>query len=446
MKIIISGVGGMGAHLTQLLEREKHDIIVIDTNKEVLDYVSSHSDVLAITGDSSSLRVLEEANVKECDLFVAVTTSEKNNLISSMLAKKLGAKKTIARVDNVEYLTPKQKEEFKSMGVDTLISPTQLATNEVKRLIKECHLTDLFNFEDGKISLLGYIIDDSEVIIGKPLRNIINIPGYQKFRPIAILRQGETIIPNGDTVIQAQDHIYFLTNKEQKEEVFCMINDKIKNIKKIMIVGSTSLAYNSAKALENKYEVKLISEDKKFCKRIAEKLPKTLVIMGNPNNIDILKEEGLENTDAYIALTENSETNIITSFMAENIGVFKTIALVENTAFTNISQNIGVDTIINTKIIAANNIFRFIRKGKIEAITSLHGVDAEVIEFIIQDKAKITKDTIMNLNFPKDAIIGGVIRGEETILPGGNFQIKAHDKVIIFAKYNVIKEVESFIN
>ncbi len=446
MKIIISGVGGMGAHLTQLLEREKHDIVVIDTNQDVLDYVSNHSDVLTVTGDSSSLRVLEEAKIKDCDLFISVTTSEKNNLISSILAKKLGAKKTIARIDNPEYLTPKQKEEFKSMGIDTLISPTQLATNEVKRLIKECHLTDLFDFEGGKMSLLGYIIDDSEVIIGIPLHRVIKIPGYQKFRPIAILRKGETIIPNGDTVIKAQDHLYFLTHEGEKDEVMCMINDKIKEIKKIMIVGSTSLAFNCASMLENKYEVKLISSNKEFCTKIAEKLPKTLILNGNPNNIDLLKEEGLEKTDAYIALTENSETNIITSFMAENIGVFKTIALVENTAFTNVSQNIGVDTIINTKIIGANNIFRFIRKGKIEAITSLHGVDAEVIEFIIQKNSKITKDIIMHLNFPKNAIIAGVIRGEETFLPRGDFKIEADDKVIIFAKYSAIKQVEDFIN
>ncbi len=444
MKIVLAGAGGMGFHLAQSLSHEQHDIILIDLNQEVLDYAGSHLDVLTLKGDSSSILNLKKAEVDNCDLFLAVTTSEKNNLITSILAKQLGAKKTIARVENEEFLVPEQKAEFKKMGIDTLISPSKLATKEIKRLIEECQVTDLFEFEEGKMSLLGYTIDNSASLIGKALVDIVQTEQYNKFRPIAILRRGETIIPRGNTIIKSDDHLYFLTDKVSKNDMMCMVNQETREIVKIMIIGSTKLAFHTAKILQNDYEVVLVSLDKKFSQKSAEELDSVLVLNGNPNNIELLKEEGLEKMDAFIALTDNSETNIITSLMAEDSGVFKSISLVENTAYTKISQNIGVDTIINTKIIGSNNISRFIRKGNIEAITSLHGVDAEVIEFIVSEESELIKKKIADLSFPREAIIGGIIRGERTYLPDGNFRIEINDKVIILAKKSAIAEVENF--
>ena len=446
MKTVIAGTGGMGFHLAQLLAREQHDIVLLDLDKDVLDYVGTHIDVMTIKGDSSSLITLEKAEVGKCDLFIAVTASEKNNLITTILAKQLGAKKTIARVYNEEFLSIDQRKEFRTMGIDILISPTKLAANEITRLIKECQLTDLFDFEEGKMSLLGYTIDDSASLIGEKLVDIVKTPKYSAFRPIAILRRGKTIIPNGNTKIKREDHLYFLSDKKSKEGVMCMVNQEVKEIKRIMIIGSTNLAFQTARELEKNYHVQLVSNNKIFCTTAAEELSNTLVLRGDPNNIELLKEEGLEDMDAFIALTHNSETNIITSLMAEDTGVYKTISLVENTAYTRISQNIGVDTIVNTKIIGANNIFRFIRKGKIEAITTLHGVDAEIIEFIVPINSPLVNDKIMDLDFPKDAIIGGVIRGQQTFLPNGSFKIKPNDKVIILTKLNSIKEVEKLFD
>ena len=446
MKIVIAGAGGMGFHLAQLLTNEQHDIVLIDLNDDVLNYVGSHIDVMTMKGDSSSIICLRNAGVEDCDLFLAVTTSEKNNLITSILAKQIGAKKTIARIDNEEFLAKEQKDEFKKMGIDTLISPSKLATKEITRLIKECQVTDLFEFEEGKMSLLGYTIDNSASLIGKALVDIVKIPKYTRFRPIAILRKGNTIIPRGNTILKSDDHLYFLTDTPSKSDVMCMVNEETREIKKIMIIGSTKLSLHTARKLQENYQVVLVSSDKAFCEKAAEVLTNALVLQGDPNNIELLKEEGLEKMDAFIALTNNSETNIITSLMAEDSGVFKSISLVENTAYTKISQNIGVDTIINTKIIAANNIFRFIRRGKIEAITSLHGVDAEVIEFVVPENSKLVKSKIMDLDFPLDAIIGGVIRGSKTYLPDGSFQIQVNDKVIILTKRNSIKQIEAFFN
>lgn len=446
MKIAIAGAGGMGFHLAELLSYEQHDITLIDLDEDVLEYVGSHIDVMTIKGDSSSLVTLKNAQVSNCDLFLALTTSEKNNLISCILAKQIGAEKTVSRVNNEEFLSVEQKEVFKSMGIDKLISPTKLATKEISRLLKDCMVTDLFEFEDGKMSLLGYTIDNSAPLIGKALVEIVKIPEYQRFRPICILRKGTTIIPRGDTVLKPDDHLYFLTNSEYKNDMLCMVNRELRDIKKVMIIGSSNLAANTAKKLEYKYQVILVSNDKRYCKSIAEDLQNTLVIYGDPNNIELLKGEGLGSVDAFVALTGNSETNIITSLMAEDSGVYKTIALVENTAYTSISQNIGVDTIINTKIIAANNVFRFIRKGNIEAITSLHGVDAEVIEFIVPEHSKLTKNKIMDLSFPTDAIICGVIREDDTFLPDGSFQIMGNDRVIILTRPSAIVEVEKLFD
>ena len=245
------------------------------------------------------------------------------------------------------------------------------------------------------------------------------------------MRGDKTIIPRGYTILRRSDHIYCITTSENIESLVEFVGKDIVQVKRVMIIGGSSISYRAAQILEKQYAVTLVVGEEKEAKLFAEKLNNTLVIKGDPSNVEILLEEGLQNMDVFVALTPNSETNIVTSLMAEKNGVYKTIALVNNTNYTHISQNIGVDTLINEKLIAANNIFRFVRKGKIEAITTLHGVDAEVIEFVIQKNNRVTKHLIRELHFPDAALIGGIIRGEQSIIPNGDFQIQLHDKVIV---------------
>ncbi len=442
MKIIIAGAGDIGFHLAKLLALEQQDIILIDNNQEVLDYVATHLDVITIRGDSSSIKVLEETGVKNADLFLAVTTSEKTNLITAILSKKLGAKQTIARVNSLEYLTEVTKVHFAQLGVDSLISPRQLAAQEIVRLIHQVSLTDIFDFEKGKISVIGFMMDDHSPLVDQTIREIDKNNPDVPFKPIGILRNHKTIIPGGDTKLYGKDHIYCITKNDTIDQVVKFVGKDLVKVKNIMIVGGTDVGYSTALLLENEYNVTLVEKDKETCKKLAETLNNTLIVKGDPGNVELLKEEGLEIMDAFIALTPNSETNIITSLMAEDAGVFKTIALVNNTDYTHISQNIGIDTIINKKLIAANNIFRFVRKGKVEAITSLHGVNAEIIEFIIEKSNRITKHSLKDLHFPKKAVIAGVIRGEDSLIPNGDFQIQLHDKVIVFALPEAISKVE----
>lgn len=442
MRIIIAGAGDVGFHLAELLSFESHDIILIDNNQDVLDYAATHLDVMAIAGDSSSIDILQQSNVERTDLVLAVTTSEKNNLITAILAKKMGAKQTIARVSNEEYLVPEQRATFNELGIDSLISPRRLAALEIQRLIVQCSFTDVFEFENGKMSVLGLTLGDASPLLNRTLADINWDSLNTECRPMAILRGHKTIIPRGQTTMQANDHVYFISRTSDTSKLEQVLDKKRISIRNIMIIGGTGLAFDTAKLLEKDYSVTLVAPNKERCKYLAEHLTDTLVINGEASNIDLLEEEGLNRMDAFIALSPNSETNIITSLTAKNHGVYKTIAQVENKEYVHISQNIGVDTLINKKLIAANNIFRFVRKGRIEAIASLNGVDAEIIEFSLHRENQVTKKPLKELHFPLQALIGGVIRGDEAIIPDGNFQLRVNDKVIVFTLPEAIAKVE----
>ncbi|MEQ8702477.1 MAG: Trk system potassium transporter TrkA [Phaeodactylibacter sp.] len=447
MKIVIAGAGDIGFHLAELLSFEKQDIVLIDTNQEVLDYAATHLDVMTLRGDASSIDILRQADVARARLVLAVTTSEKTNLVTAILAKKMGARQTIARVSNHEYLETSQRETFRELGVDSLISPVLLAGEEIRRLIRECSFTDHFAFEDGKINLIGVTLDEYSPLVNQQLFNIDDEQDTDlNLRPIAILRGHRTIIPRGKTILRRGDHVYFITKKKNMEQLNNLIGKQKYKVRNIMILGGTSLGLATAKQLENEYNITVIERSKERCKVLAEQLDNSLIINGDASNIDLLVEEGLNNMDAFIALSSNSETNIIASLTAKNHGVYKTIAQVENKEYIHISQNIGVDTLINKKLIAANNIFRFIRKGKVEAITSLHGVDAEVIEYLIHKSNKITRKPLKDLHFPQTALIGGVIRGDEALIPNGEFQLQLNDKVIVFALPEAIDKLEQLFH
>lgn len=442
MKILIAGAGNLGFHLAELLAIEEQDITLIDTNKDVLEYAAAHLDLLTVLGDCSSVGVLTEGNVANADLVLAVTTKESTNLMTAILAKKLGARRVIARVTNTEYVNGANRAIFSELGIDSLFSPNQLAAKEIERLVSRCSFTDLFEFEEGRVSLVGITLDDYSPLVNTRMDELKELETNVALRPMAILRGHQTIIPKGGVILRRNDHVYFISETDKINMVENFVGGKKVKVKRVMIAGGTGLALETARLLEKEYQVTLIHENKDRCKILANQLDSTLIINGSTGNIDLLMEEGLENMDAFIALTPNSETNIIASLTAKNHGVYKTIARVENKEYTHISQNIGVDTLINKKLVAANNIFRFVRKGRVEAISGLHGVDAEVIEFVITKNNALTRKPLRELHFPKAALVGCVLRGEETLLPNGDFQMQLGDKAIVFATPEAISGVE----
>lgn len=444
MRIIIAGAGDLGFHLAKLLAYEEQDIILIDQDAAVLEHASSHLDVHTIKGSSTSIATLEEANVSKADLLIAVTSIEDTNIATAIIGKRLGAKKTVARVSNIEFLQQKDLLDLKSVGIDEIISPESLAAREIKRLLKQSALTDTFEFEKGTLSLIGITVDEKSELKDKTLTETAYLNPDHNFTTVAILRDNATIIPHGENKFNLNDHAYFIAEPTGIDRVLSLAGKERKEIKNVMILGGSKVGINTARQLSKKYNIKLIEKDKEKCFQLADELTDAMVINGDGRDIDLLKEEGIDRMDAFVAVTGNSETNIISSLVAKNNGVHKTIAAVENMDYIHLSQSIGVDTLINKKLIAANFIFRYIRKGQVLSLTSIHGVDAEILEFEVQPESKILKEELRNLNFPKTAIIGGVIRKSQGHTVRGNFMFQPKDRVVVLSRPECIHTVEGF--
>ena len=445
MRIIIAGASEIGIHIARLLANEAKDITLIDNDPEKLKRATSFLDVATVEGKSTSYKVLQEANVSKADLMIAVTTYEENNLVTAIIAKKLGAKKTIARISNIEFHYDRDKLDIKDLGIDEVISPESLAAKEIQRLLRETAITDNFDFENGKLTLIGIFLGKQNLLIDKTLRETAHLNKNFNFIAVAILRNKKTIIPRGTTKFEENDHVYYIANLKGVKQVLELTgNKKKKDIKDIMILGGSKVGFHTAKMLSEKYKVKLIEKDKEKCFTLADLLPNVLVVNGNARDVTLLEKEGIGQVDVFIAVTGDSEMNIISSLVAKNSKAHKTIALVENIDYIHLSQNIGVDTLINKKLIAANFIFRYVRKGSVVSITSIHGVNSEILEFKVKDGSRITRKKLKNMNFPKSAIIGGVIRNGEGYIAMGDFQFKPNDKVVVLAKQECIHKIESY--
>jgi len=443
MKIVIAGGGSIGYHLAKLLSLENQDITVIENDQAVIENISIKLDVMSVLGDATSIATLTEANVKNADLYITVTTSEGTNLLSAILAHQLGAKHTIARVNNPEFLSEDQKTYFKTIGIDKIISPQQLAANEILRLVKRSSLTDILNFEDGEISIAGFTVDDDSKLVDKTVSQLGDELNGIEHRAVALLRNHNTQIPKSHTKLQKGDHVYLSIKTKHLDLLNPFLGKESKPIKNIMIIGDSDLSLKTAELLQDNYQVILVIQDENLGNYFLKHLSKTLVIIGDPNNKELLEQEGIDNMDAFIALSQNSEINILTSLLAEEFGVYKTIAYVDNEVYTHISQSIGIDTIINKKLIAANYIFRFVRKGNIKVIATLHGVAAEVIEYQITKSNRITSHTLGELHLPDSCVVAGVVRDNQSIIPNDDFLLQKLDKVIILAMPNAINKIEA---
>lgn len=444
MRIVIAGAGDLGFHLAKLLVQEEHDIVLIDEESSVLEHASTHLDVQTILGSSSSPRILEEADMSKTDMLIGVTSIQETNLATCMIGKQLGAKQTIARISNIEFIQWKEKLRLKDTGIDNVISPASLAAKEIKRLLKESAVTDSFEFDNGLLTLMGITIDPDNELLDRSIEETAYLNPNNNFIIVAILRDGETIIPHGENYFREGDHAYFIAQPNGVHEVMSLAGKESFAIKDVAILGGSKLGIHSARLLSKKYNVKLIEKDKEKCFRLADELPDTMIINADGRDQVLMKEEGIDNSDAFIAVTENTETNIISCLSAKTNGVKKTIALVENTDYIHLSQNIGVDTLINKKLIAANFIFRYIRKGEVLNITSIHGVDAEILEFEVQENSKILSGELRSLGWPKTAVVGGVIRRGCGYTVRGDFMFEPKDRVVVLSRPECISSIEGY--
>lgn len=446
MNIIIAGDGEVGFHLAKLLSNSNHNITVIDPREDLLSKIEDQSDLIEFVGDSTSFAVLEQANAKNADLLISVLHDEKTNIITAILGKKLGAKRTIARIDNPEYLTDASKAMFYEMGIDTLVCPERIASKEIIKLLNQPAATEIFDFSDGKLSLFLVKLDEKASVVGKSLDQVAKENPHLDFRAIAIHRNSRTIIPRGNDVFQLKDMAYVITRPEGVEHLLKLGGKEKIDIKSVMIIGGGRIGRKTAALLEYDKNVKLIEKDKERCMFLSDTLQKTLIINGDARSFELLEEEGIDRTDAFLALTNDSEINILTCMMAQKYGIKRTIALVENIDYIDISQRIGIDTIINKKLITASYIVRFTLGEGVTSSKCLIGVDADALELVAQPGSKVTKKPIYELDFPKNAIIGGVVRGDQSFIAVGSFQIKEYDHVVVFTMPDAVKSVTRLFN
>tara|TARA_B100000482_G_scaffold9866_1_gene7296 strand:- start:425 stop:1762 length:1338 start_codon:yes stop_codon:yes gene_type:complete len=442
MKIIIAGSGEVGSHLAKLLSYESQEITLIDSNDEKLTFPNSQLDIRVVQGDCTSISVLNKANVSEADLFVGVTAGESTNLTACFLAKQLGAKKTIARISNPELLE-NENIDFSNLGISELVSPELLTSKEINMVINRAEFTDPFEFDDGALITLGLSATHTSTFVGKTVVEAAEIFPETHFFPISIKRDDKTIIPRGDTVFHSGDHIVFMTEPGGEEELLKLSGQNNGEIKNVMILGGGRVGKKVAEDLSSdSISVKLVEINKERAEELAEELAECLVIYGDGTNSELLDEEHLDQMDAFIAVTGDSETNIMSSLIAKAKGINKTIALVDNLDYYKLTQISGIDTLINKKLLAADAISKHVHKAEVVAISQLDNMDAELLEFVVKENSKVCNKTIKDLDFPRCAIIAGVIRDGKGYIVLGDFKVLSDDRIVVCCLNDSIQKVE----
>ena len=449
MKIVIAGAGEVGCHLAKMLSEGYHDLTIIDSDESRLALVGETMDVLTVAGNPTSIEVLRKAGVDKADLFVAVSPAKEQdvNILSAAIAKKLGASKVTARINNEEYLSNDNKLIFKDMGIDLLFYPEKIAAGEIAGLLHKSEMSEFMDFARGKLQLLSFKLHRESKLIDRTPSDFTEYPIYDPpFRVVAITRGDETIIPQKDTIFKPFDLIFVIAKKEFVSQIMSYSGKEDIDIKRLTILGGGRIGEQVARAFEKNAEfIKIIEINKARCEVLSEKFGnRTMIINGDGRNSDFLYEEDVRSSDAFVAVTSSSETNILACVAARKMGVAKTIAEVENIEYISLAEEMGIDSVVNKKLITAGRIFRFTLSDKVRTIKCLNGSDADVIEYIVNPDSRITKAPIRDLGFPKDAVIGGIIRGSETIIAIGDTLIKPYDRVAIFALPDALKKVEKF--
>ncbi|MEG0467917.1 MAG: Trk system potassium transporter TrkA [Mucinivorans sp.] len=444
MKIIVAGAGEVGSHLAKMLSEEYHDITVIDDSDKRLDSLASSADLITIEGDITQFDILKKAETESSDLFLAVSPDENSNILSAMIAKQLGSKKVVARIDNSDYLLPGNKEIFVNMGIDYMFYPEKVAAEEVITLLGHTSTTEYVDFSGGKLALVAFKVEAGSELANRTLLEVTRSREKLNYRTVAISRAGTTIVPRGGDFFKIGDMIYVIVNQGSAHEVMNFTGKQQVNIKNLMILGGSSIGRRIAKELQSEINVKLVDYNPEKAYKMAELLDKTLIINEDGRKIEVMEQEGLHNMDAFVALTGRAETNILAAMLAKKMGVKKVIAEVENLNYIGLAESVGIDTIINKKLTTASSIFRFTMNTDVQAIKCLNGCDAEVLEFIAKAESPATRGKIKQLNFPREAIIGGVVRAGEAFIATGNTEIEAYDRVVVFSLPSAIAKVGKY--
>ncbi|MCR5159138.1 MAG: Trk system potassium transporter TrkA [Prevotella sp.] len=446
MKIVIAGAGAVGTHLSKLLSTENHDCVLIDDDDERLDGVDSNYDIMAVCASPTSIKTLKDAGVANADLFVGVTRRESRNITACMLAHSLGAKKTVARIDNYEYLLPQNLEYFTKVGVDSLVYPEVLAASDIISGLKLSWVRQRLDVHNGALVLLGVKLRDNCRILHQPLRDICGPD--DPYHIVALKRRGgETIIPGGLDVLQSGDLAYFMTTQEYIPHIKRIVGkEEYEDVHNIIIMGGGKTAVRAALTLPDNMHAKIIESSLERCEQLNDLIDRSnvMIIHGDGRDLGLLHEEGIKNTQAFVSLTGNAETNILACLTAKKLGVRKTIAMVENLDYVSMAEGLDIGTIINKKTVAASHIFQMMMHADVRSLRTLMVADSEVAEFVASDNSKVTKDMVRSLGLPSGVAIGGLVRAGKGILVNGNTQIQAGDCVLVFCHRHNLDKAERF--
>lgn len=446
MYIIIVGAGHVGFNLTKQLSYEKHDVIIIESNYDRYMNATEALDAHAYHGSGTNYKLLEKAGVKNADMLVAVTNNDEVNILSAIMAKKYGVKKTIARVKNGDFLDPNCPVNPQNMNIDLVIHPESEAARGAVHLLKQSAANYLIEFADGRIIMLGIQLDRNLDILNKSMTELGEEFSEIGLRTVAIQRKETTKIPGGSDMFLPNDRIFIVVPREHLDQAIKMFGKENQSIENVMILGGGQTGYLIAKELEKEYNVKIIESDIGASSGLAEKLTKSLVIKGDGLDLNLLALEGIIDMDAFISVTGDDETNIVASLMAKHLRVPKIISLINKTEYSPIIPTIGIDAYISKQMLTVNSIIKFIRRGQIVSVASLQGTPVEAIEVIPKKGAKITKNILSEVKIPKNSILGAVLRENDVFIPNGNSQIQEGDKVVMFALPSAIQEIEKVFN
>ena len=450
MRIVIVGAGEVGSHLAKMLSSEGSEITVVDRDPQRLARVVTIADVATVQGSPTSIGVLREAGVPGADLFVAVYPAaiQEINIVSAILAKNLGAKKVTVRINDEEYLNAENKVLFKEMGIELMFYPEKIAADEIVDQLKHSAGSESLDFAHGRLQIAAFRLEDESQLLDMTLAEFAALAQENdiQFRAIAITRNDQTIIPRYDTKFLYHDLVFTIAKREGIAPLMEYFGCKKVEIDKVMIYGGSEIGELLAKSLYQKVSnVKIIDKDKARCIELSTELPESILVSnGDGRNSDFLIDESIKDYDAFVAVTDSDETNILSCVVAHKLGVNRTIAEVENIEYIHLAEEMGVDTVINKKLITAGRIFKFTLSGKARFVKYMGGTDAEILEYTVSPGSPITKKPLKDLNFPENAIIGGVIRGSESMIAVGDTHIEAYDRVAVFALPSSVYAVDKF--
>ena len=442
MRIIIAGAGAVGRHLAKLLSREDIDISLIDENSDRLSDLEANYDLLTKVGSPISIHDLKNIGVENANLFIAVTSSETNNITACLLANQLGAKKTLARIDNYEYLTSDNKPIFEKMGLNHLIYPEVLAAQEITASLKTNWMRYHLTLCNGALELCVVKVREGAEVIGKKFMSGFFDHGC--YRVVSIKRGQETIIPTGSDEIKADDMVYAVCTQDNMKVLQEHLGKKEKKIKNIIFFGGSKIAIKTLQSLPDDLNIKILETNRDLCYQLSEKINNALIINADGSDMATLKEEGIEDADAFVAVTDSSEANIFACMAAKRFGVKKTIAEVENIDYISMAEGLDIGTVLNKKTIAASYIYQMLLDASVLNVRNLTSADAEIVEFMVEEGYRITKNKIRDMHLPEDTNIGAIVRAGEGVLVNGNTQILPGDQVVVFCKNRVIRQLEKF--